>query len=191
MKNYKSIIPLSLIVVLFLSATAGCKKNSKDTPIVHAIGDSFQGGRVAYILQSGDVGFDANIQHGIIIATTDQSTTVTWGPNSVSLIGTETSVGSGNDNTNKIVSAFGAGNYAARLCYDLGLNGYTDWYLPSKDELNKLYLNKAAIGGFANYRYWASSEDAISTAWREDMALGLVAANSRPGLYYVRAVRSF
>ena len=191
MKNYKLIISPFVMAILFLLPATSCKKNDTTAAVVHAIGDTYQGGKVAYILQSTDPGFDGNVQHGIIAAGTDQSIAITWGPNSVTLMGTFTGIGTGNANTNKIVAAFGAGSYAARICYDLDLNGYSDWYLPSKDELDKLYLNKAAIGGFANYRYWSSSEDAINTTWREDMTLGLIAANSRVNAYYVRAVRSF
>jgi hypothetical protein len=62
-------------------------------------------------------------------------------------------LGTGNANTNTVVSNQGAGNYAAKLCSDLVLGSYSDWYLPSKDELNKLFLNKTAIGGFANNYY--------------------------------------
>jgi hypothetical protein len=61
----------------------------------------------------------------------------------------------------------GDGSYAAKLCYDLVLNGYSDWYLPSKDVLNKLFINRAAIGGFANQSYWSSSEyNSTNTWWR-------------------------
>jgi hypothetical protein len=146
---------------------------------------------VAYILQSGDAGFDSNTQHGIIVSSSDQSSAIIWAPNNVSPAGVSTTVGSGNDNTNKMVAVYGGGSYAARLCYDLDLNGYTDWYLPSKDELNKLYLNKDAIGGFAAYRYWTSSEQNLNVAWRQDMSLGTQAGNSSSNTYYVRAVRSF
>jgi len=45
------------------------------------------------------------------------------------------------------------------LCDDLVFNGYSDWYLPSSDELNKLYLNKSAVGGFSNTFYWSSTEE--------------------------------
>jgi hypothetical protein len=47
---------------------------------------------------------------------------------------------------------------AARKCDDLALNGYDDWFLPSKDELNQMYLQRSVIGGFHKC-YWSSSED--------------------------------
>ena len=63
----------------------------------------------------------------------------------------------------------GAGiTYAAGLARAYNGGVYTDWYLPSKDELNKLYLNKVVIGGFAggfpDGFYWSSSEDSSTTA---------------------------
>ena len=127
-----------------------------------SIGDHYQGGKVAYILVSGDPGYDAIVQHGLIAATADQSTGIQWNNGySYTLTGaTGTAIGTGLSNTNTIITSQGATstNYAAGLARAYTGGGYTDWYLPSQDELNKLYLKKTAIGGFASFYYWSSTE---------------------------------
>jgi hypothetical protein len=80
---------------------------------------------------------------------------------------------------------------AARICGDLVLNGYSDWYLPSKDELYKLYLNRTAIGGFAAADYWSSSEFSDYFAWILFFVGGSHNLDARNATYYVRAVRAF
>jgi len=79
------------------------------------------------------------------------------------------------------------------------------WHLPTKGELNLLYLNKDAIGGFVKDYYWSSteSEHNADKAWRKDFTNGLLFAGAKDsyktgtdtgtvrGTYYVRAVRDF
>ena len=72
--------------------------------------------------------------------------------------GAGAAVGTGETNTTSIVNALGSGSYAARLCYDLSLGGYDDWFLPSKDELNLMPQQEGVIPGFAVASYWSSSE---------------------------------
>jgi hypothetical protein len=81
---------------------------------------------------------------------------------------------------------------AARICGDLVLNGYSDWYLPSRDELSMLYSNKAFIGGFAAAYYWSSSEFNNDFAWVQIFASGYQdSLYSKDYANYVRAVRAF
>jgi hypothetical protein len=79
---------------------------------------------------------------------------------------------------------------AARLCGDLVLGGYSDWYLPSKDELNQLYINRFAIGGFA-YGYWSSTVSSTNFAWLQYFDGGFQTSNNKVIGYGVRAVRAF
>jgi hypothetical protein len=126
-----------------------------------AVGDSYGGGKIFYILKSGDAGYDANIQHGLIAATSDQYTgNIPWSKNTILIGNTSQLIGSGLANTTRIISLQGnTGNYAAKIARDYISNGYSDWYLPSVNEMKELIAQRAIVGGFTlNSYYWTSSE---------------------------------
>jgi len=134
------------------------------------VGQSYGGGKVAYIFTSSDPGYVAGQTHGLIAAESDQTTDagIKWFPNSAFYGATAISLGQGSFNTLSIITAATAAgttdlsSYAAGLASSYSGGGYTDWYLPSKEELNKLYGNRVAIGGFATTgtiaTYWSSSQ---------------------------------
>jgi hypothetical protein len=163
MKRIKTFGIYLLLMGILTFFNNSCKKDSDKSEIVE-IGQSYQGGVVAYILRPGDKGYDANVQHGLIAASSDQADYADWGCRSglwggSALPGASgTSIGTGNQNTIDIMAGCSKAGIAARLCGDLVLAGYDDWYLPSRDELARLYDNKTAIGGFANECYWSSSQ---------------------------------
>ena len=158
---------------------------------VSTIGQQYMGGVIAYI--------DASGQHGLIAAPSDQSTGVFWHSSNSGIAGASgISIGTGNTNTNSIQLAYGLEINAAKICYDLILGGFSDWYLPSKDELNQLYINRVAIGGFINSGYWSSTEGptninpyATFQYFTGDASSGIQGETYKNSLFPIRAVRSF
>ena len=161
-----------------------------------SIGQNYYGGKIAYILAPGDPGYDPNTPHGLVAATEDQSNGIRWYNGSYTTTGaTGTAIGTGLSNTNTIITSQGATStsYAAGLARAHTGGGYTDWYLPSKDELAKLYAMKVlGFGGFADNFYWSSTEYDNYYAWLQNFFNG----NQIGSLKYfttgsVRAVRAF
>ena len=128
------------------------------------------------------------------VAPSDQSASAPWGCFGVSISGADgTEVGTGEQNTIDIEAGCTTFGTAADRCANLGLGGYDDWFLPSKDELNLMYTNLkvAEVGGFADYYYWSSSEYNAYLAWYQDFSNGSQNTNARDVTYRVRAVRAF
>ena len=167
------------------------------------VGDFYGGGVVFYIFESGDTGYVAGETHGLIAAVQDQSSGIRWynGSNTRTWA-TATTIGTGSANTDAIIAVQGATetSYAAGLARAYTGGGFTDWFLPSIDELAQMYTNKATInttasanGGsnFANAYYWSSTESGISSAWYKNLNHGYQSDGSKYGEKDVRAVRAF
>jgi hypothetical protein len=150
--------------------------SSSITP-VSPVGDFYQGGVIFYLFEAGDTGYVAGETHGLIAAVADQSSGIRWYKGSYSATGAiATAIGTGSANTDAIITVQGATetSYAAGLARAYTGGGYTDWFLPSKDELIKMYLKKGDInttalanGGsnFATVYYWSSTEAGRYDAW--------------------------
>lgn len=138
------------------------------------VGESYQGGRVAYIFVSGNPGYVEGECHGIIAATSDQAVkSVYWGCYGTPISGADgVAIGTGTQNTADIINpttGCSESGIAALICSELNEGGFDDWVLPSKGELSYLYVNRIAIGNFQTSYYdsfyWTSSEASSTEAW--------------------------
>ena len=172
-----------------LSATAEATVSITINAIRYTVGERALGGIIAYVDNTG--------YHGFVAAPEDLSTGIRWYNGTDITTGANGyAIGTGKTNTEKIVEIQGDGNYAAKLCYDLVLNGYDDWFLPSSSELLKLWDNKALIGGFTSGWYWSSSEglDWLSSSSALCRTFGnpsQSATHVKYMTYRVRAIRYF
>ena len=171
-------------------------KTAENVPSPLQIGDTHAGGIIFYL--------DPDGVHGLVAAPSDQSTAAEWGcsgidisgaPNVTSVLptGPGADIGWGAVNTAAIVNNCGDVGIAARLCDELVLNGYNDWFLPSAAELNLMYTNLhlAGLGGFAAEFYWSSSEGVNFSAWSQYFYSGSQNNFTKGDGIRVRAVRAF
>ena len=158
------------------------------TPSSLYIGQSYAGGIIFYLDSTG--------QHGMVCATSDQGNTV-WGCKGTFIGGTSTAMGTGAGNTAAIVAGCSQTGIPAKVCDDLVLNSYSDWYLPSSAELmllqSTIYLT--GLGNFTNNTsYWTSSDGDASNAYLVDFYVGSGTysyPNAKDYPLRFRAVRSF
>ncbi len=163
----------------------------------HYIGEEFGGGVIFHLWKD-----KLGAEHGLVVATTDQSVAQAWSNiNSVEIGQTAKSSWDGLSNSNAIVNQSGHTSSAAKLCLDLVSGGQNDWYLPSIQELNMLWNNYftvvkslSQISGatqLGSAAYWSSSENDGYNAWIflffDGSAYNVVKSNT----FFVRAVRAF
>lgn len=182
--------------------TAAQIRTDIPTITTYSVGDFAQGGIVFWV--------DETSQHGLVAAKTDQSTGVRWFAGTYGVTrATGDGPFSGELNTSIIISSQvsigdDGSDYAAQICNGLLITEdgktYGDWYLPSKEELNLMYQNKATIdatatsnggSGFASAVYWSSSEGSNDGAWGQYFVNGAQNSNGKYNASYVRAIRAF
>ena len=157
-----------------------------------SIGDTSQGGIIFYL--------DASGCHGLISASKDQSSGIQWWNDAnIDTYAYGNGIGAGKGNVGALQRWQGQGNYASSTCYNILINGHTDWYLPSTYELNLMYMNIGQgnslklgnIGGFSPSKYWSSTEHGPSIAWYIDFNTGVNDGDLKSKPFNVRAVRVF
>lgn len=181
----------------------GQLRNEIPSVTKYSVGDYAQGGVVFWVDETG--------QHGLVAAKVDQDggSGIQWYNGSY----TDTEahgdgVYAGEMNTMLIIANQGSNSndYAAGVCanYTVTESGvtYGDWYLPSKEELNLMYQNKATIdataganggSGFASEYYWSSTEynNNNNYAWKQNVGSGYQGYGYKNGPTRVRAIRAF
>lgn len=167
-----------------LSATTSSADNVAALSDSIYIGAAYGGGIIFWIDTSG--------QHGLIAATADEGTASWYNGTFVTTGATNSALGTGKKNTRKIINIQGKpGNYAAIICKNYNGGGFSDWFLPSRNEIKELYAQKKIVGGFVNDRYWSSTEYNINKAFVEYFDVGKPNQTVKDAVCYVRAVRIF
>jgi hypothetical protein len=172
----------------------------------HYIGQPYAGGVIFHLWKDPQ-----GVEHGLIVSKTNQSNAHNW-TNALGLIGVSAqSTSDGNSNSLSIINQSGHTQSAAKLCLDWVDAGYSDWYLPSMEELSLLWHNRFTVnktlssmqnaqtisGTTTTPRFWSSTEYATSDAFSVGFLNGYAtygdgAAPAGKGtMAIVRAIRSF
>ena len=171
------------------------------------IGSIYQGGKIVYLFQPNDQDYVTGQTHGLIIPFAAINSTPTnvnnnWGDlarvygcQGVLIGATATTIGTGLNNTSLIIGACNDSQSAAYLCDTLSVEGYNDWFLPSMDELAKVYQNYPLIGGVypsQSQGVWCSTEINSSLAYvcSFDGGGGFISLPKSYG-FYIKPLRKF
>jgi len=175
----------------------------------YQVGDYAEGGIIFYVDETGEYGLVAAMEdliEGSNMGTYGIPEGFEWGCWGTSISGADgQAIGTGYQNTLDIVAqncqTENGGITAAQAALDAEINGYSDWYIPSKDELAEMYNTignggfEGNIGGFETIYYpyyWSSSESSSdSTAWYVGFSIGLTLSPSKDGSLRVRVIRAF
>jgi len=175
-----------------------CKKKNDITTINEidtnlSIGDIHEGGVIFYLDSTG--------KHGFVCDYKDLGI-AEWGCHDSIISGADaTEIGEGYQNTIDVEAGCTIQNTAADYCVHSSSQGYSDWFLPSKDELNQIYINKNIIqlvnevSDFSPTYYWSSSENTskheYDQSWGQYFSNGFQYGYDKSSFYNVRAIRAF
>ncbi|MFT7298827.1 MAG: hypothetical protein ACI9WO_001645 [Sphingobacteriales bacterium] len=161
-------------------STVGCTYSIGD--LVPALG-----GYIFYLDGSGC--------HGLVAKTQNEPSTYQWSTTDFYTSAFASGIFGGAQNTKKSIARaiVNGGTCPAATQASLTVGGFNDWYLPSKDELDMMYVNLhlQGLGGFATSYYWSSTEYGSSFAWGQDFDDGFQLNFGKYTTAYVRAVRAF
>lgn len=187
-------IMYSLLLTISILSFQSCDDNEPDVPAL-AIGDFHEGGIIFYLDNTGE--------HGLACDIRDLGFDIEWGCPTAADFGAEgLEIGTGAQNTIDIVNRCSERPIAASLCDDLVQNGFADWFLPSKDELDSLYqhmeiVNETALeqeGGGPLHNgefYWSSSHEISNKVWVQYFKDGYQKSELKDEENAVRAIRAF
>ena len=198
-KNYVFV----LLFVMCLFTMYGQNLNENEINITYKIGDTGPAGGIIFY----DKGFISDGWRYLEAAPPNTEFTATFGGDELNsillpklaLIGIVNlkidrdrlmiAVGTGKENTRRI----DLGGSAALMCAQLSINGFYDWFLPSKDELVLMFNNLKVngLGGFSNRNYWSSSYSKLTQYWSINFSNGREQGISLELILQVRAIRSF
>jgi len=195
--NYNLKFIITAIVVALTLFAGKCDDNSPTSPNIiktYNLGETGPaGGHICYINpNAATVGWTY-----LESAPVSTENSALWGAYPYNVGSTDTAIGKGNSNTALIIAKLndlGETNRAAQYCDILSYNGYDDWFLPSKDELNLLYTNlkSKGIGEFSDVIYYSSSEIDQYYIWIQNFSNGTQNNNFTKGTSArYRAVRTF
>ena len=162
--------------------------------IAYAIGDVGPGGGKIFITPSTAGNSTGQYFEVAPVGVEVQRTWATGFYQLFSAGASDTAIGTGAQNTIDIDAQSGnvAATSAAVYCSELVSGGQSDWFLPSKDELNQMWANTAALNtSFSTGLYWSSTEPDATWAWTQYFNTGTQNVYNKGGTYYVRPVRSF
>ena len=172
--NYSAIVSTSLLF-----------KRPYAFEATHFVGESYGDGIVFYV--------DENGQHGLITATIDKSTRVKRHNGTFTVTdAARDEMGIREYNTERINAIKGAGSSNAQIFDNPQDDNLSDWYLPTRYDLNLLYTRRAVIGGYSDFaKGWKSTEMSRVNAWFYSFVTGATFTNGKDDAEYIRVLRKF
>lgn len=183
-------LPLFFSVILVFGACTFSQGNKNLEKTSYTIGDRGPaGGWIFYDKGASSEGWR------YLEAAPDDLGQTEWGCVGVPVIDARSAeIGTGSTNTQAIVKACVEPDCAARLAAKYSAGAKDDWFLPSMDELNAMYVNlhKKGKGNFKGIYYWSSSEQGPTTSWYQSFGTGDQSYNDKDYFYgLVRPIRAF